>query len=254
MTVLLLVTFISLVIAVVMSVVAWRAAGEERRRSEARIAALAADIHDDDLDLGERDFDLAPAPASRRVETIEPPPLVSTPDGMFAAVRPAESGSRFATVAALGVIVVGTLATIGLLVGSGSHRSASPVSDTIENRSTGDVATASTKGGPLPLELVALGHDRDGDRLTVRGVVRNPVAGAPVQKLTAVVLMFNRDGDFLGSGRATVESSALTPGGETTFVVTVPNAADVGRYRVSFRTEDRIVPHVDRREHALARS
>ena len=254
MMVLLFVTLISLVVAVVMSIVAWRAAGEERRRSEARVAALAADIHGDDLDLEERDFDLRPEPASRPVHTAERAPLAATADGMFAAAQPAESGSRFATVAALGVIVVGTIATVGLLVGSGSHRPASPVTATIENRSGSESATAATSGGQLPLELVALGHDRDGDRLTVRGVVRNPVAGTTVQKRTAVVLMFNRDGDFLGSGRATVESPALTPGGESTFVVTVPNAADVGRYRVSFRTEDRIVPHVDRRERALARS
>jgi hypothetical protein len=45
-----------------------------------------------------------------------------------------------------------------------------------------------------------------------------------------------------------VQSSSLRPGGETTFVVTVPGAGDVGRYRVSFRTDDRIVPHVDRRK------
>ena len=36
-------------------------------------------------------------------------------------------------------------------------------------------------------------------------------------------------------------------GGESPFVVTVPGAADVGRYRVSFRTDDRVVPHIDRR-------
>ena len=43
---LLLVTLISLLLAVIMSVIAWRVAGEERRRSDARVAALAADIHD----------------------------------------------------------------------------------------------------------------------------------------------------------------------------------------------------------------
>jgi hypothetical protein len=66
--------------------------------------------------------------------------------------------------------------------------------------------------------------------------------------------MFNHEGGFLGSGRAPVESSMLSPGGESTFVVTVPGAAAVGRYRVSFRTDDRVVPHIDRREHTLARS
>jgi len=43
---LLLVTLTSMLLAAIMSLVAWRIAGDERRRSEARIAALAADIHD----------------------------------------------------------------------------------------------------------------------------------------------------------------------------------------------------------------
>ena len=49
------------------------------------------------------------------------------------------------------------------------------------------------------------------------------------------------------SGRAAVQAATLGPGGETTFVVTVSGAADVERYRVSFRTEHDVVPHVDMR-------
>jgi hypothetical protein len=78
--------------------------------------------------------------------------------------------------------------------------------------------------------------------------VRNPPSGAPVARLTAVVFAFNADGGFLASGRAIIEASALRPGGESTFVVSVPGAGAVGRYRVSFRADDRVVPHVDKRE------
>jgi hypothetical protein len=236
---LMLVTLASVLVAAIMSVVAWRAAGEERRRSEARVAALAADIHGADLDLRDR---------------------ITSPstDGLFATMQPAPSGSRFAIVVGVGVIVVGSIATGALVLSSGSHRAARTQAATnvepaaVDTRAS--VAPAANRANPLPLELVALGHDRDGDRLTVRGIVRNPSSGSPVDRLTAVVFMFNRDGGFLGSGRATVESPALGPGGESTFVVTVPGAAAVGRYRVSFRTDDRVIPHVDRREHTLARS
>jgi hypothetical protein len=62
------------------------------------------------------------------------------------------------------------------------------------------------------------------------------------------VLVYKEDGGFAGSGRATVDSAILGPGGETAFTVTVPAANQIGRYRVSFRTEDRVVPHVDRRD------
>jgi hypothetical protein len=44
----------------------------------------------------------------------------------------------------------------------------------------------------------------------------------------------------------------LGPGGETAFTVTVPGVTNVGRYRLSFRTEDRVVPHVDHRPKPLA--
>jgi hypothetical protein len=63
-----------------------------------------------------------------------------------------------------------------------------------------------------------------------------------------VVFVFTRDGAFVASGRAAVAAPALDPGAESTFVVSVPHANDVGRYRVSFRSGDRLVPHVDRRE------
>ena len=43
--------------------------------------------------------------------------------------------------------------------------------------------------------------------------------------------------------RQSVEISRATQ----PFTVTLPGAADVGRYRVSFRTSEGIVPHVDRR-------
>jgi hypothetical protein len=118
------------------------------------------------------------------------------------------------------------------------------------------VTPASAPGNDdvVPVELLALGHDRDGDRLTVRGVVRNPSAGRAVDRMTAVVFLYNRDGGFLTSGRAGIDSTALLAGGESAFVVVIPGASDVGRYRVSFRTDDRVVPHVDRRDRGQERN
>ena len=229
---LLILTFASLFLAGVMSAVAWQTTAEERRRSSARVAALAADIHDGD-------FDLEPAEAGHG---HQPAPV----SDLFTAAQPAQSGgSRFAAVIAAGVIVVGSLAALTLLLSSGSRRGtgAAPAAQT----------TRAGLATPVPLELIALGHDRTGDDLTVRGVVRNPPSGVAVERLAAVVFLFSRDGGFLTSGRATVESPALVPGGESRFVVTVPSAAEVGRYRVSFRTDERVVPHVDRREPVLAR-
>ena len=63
-----------------------------------------------------------------------------------------------------------------------------------------------------PLELIALGHERDGDGLTVRGVVRNPRPDPTVDQLTAVVMLFNRDGGLRGE-RARGRSDAQAPPG-----------------------------------------
>lgn len=251
---LLIVTIASMLLAVIMSVVAWRVAGEERRRSDARVAALTAEIHGtgDTVDDPSRDPDLEIRPA-----------IDTRGAGDLFAPAAAPSGSRLAGVMAGGVIVFGAAVTLALFMSSGSGTSASKRHATIDTRpSTETAASPVTRANPanpdapatLPLELVALGHDRAGDTLTVRGVVRNPPTGTAVGRLTAVVFAFNRDGGFLGSGRASVESPELGPGGESTFVVTVPDAGDVGRYRVSFRTDDHVVPHVDRREQALAKS
>jgi hypothetical protein len=224
---LLLVTLASTVLAAIMSVVAWRIAGDERRRSEARIAALAADIH-------------GVEGALRRIDDLElrPRSAGSTGTDLFTTVQP-RSGSRWPAVVAGGVFVLVSAAAIVIVLSGGS-------SGTTHASNQAPAVIPPPVAG-RPLELVALGHERDGDRLTVRGIVRNPESGAPVDRLTAVVFLFNHDGGFLSSGRVTVESSALRPGTESVFVVSVPGAGDVGRYRVSFRSDDRIVPHVDRR-------
>ena len=45
-----------------------------------------------------------------------------------------------------------------------------------------------------------------------------------------------------------IDAYTLAPGAESPFNVDVPGVNDVGRYRVSFKTGNRVVPHVDRRK------
>jgi hypothetical protein len=224
MTLLLLVTLTSMLLAAIMSLIAWRAAGDERRRSEARVAALAADIHGVER--------VAPFGPSDDLE-LRPRRSASAGAELFAAAQP-RPGARWPAVFAAAAVVI--------VLGSGSSGTT--------HASNQEPAVVPAPAAALPLELVALGHERDGDRLTVRGIVRNPESGAAVDRLTAVVFLFNHDGGFLSSGRVIVDAFALRPGAESIFVVTVPGAGDVGRYRVSFRTDDRVVPHVDRRAQA----
>ena len=262
---LLIVTVSSMVVAAIMSVIAWRLAAAERRRSEARIAALSAEIHAPALaGTGTRN-------GPRRAEIglrAEPPRLTAVPQPRSPQrwdedlpLRPGDSaaaGELFATAHQGGAgrlpivaAVVGALAALVL----GAVLLRGRPADTRTTPATPPAATGDnrTVAAVAPLELVALGHERDGDRLIVRGVIRNPPAASAIEALTAVVFVFNADGGFVTSARAAVDASALRAAGETAFAVTVPDAASVSRYRVSFRSGDRIVPHVDRRE-AVKRS
>jgi hypothetical protein len=272
--VLLAVTLLSAALAMVMSVIAWRVAREERRRAEVRILALAAEIHDESAMMPELDShpaigiraepprpDPAPPPrAPAAVTTLMPAtsviddltlrdapvPALPVRGDLFAAPdQPVPSGVRFAAAAAVGILAVGTAAALAVVLGTGPLTAPAKAVP----------APANTGADTLPLELVALGHDRDGDRLTVRGVVRNPAAGAPIDRLVAVVFVFDRDGGFVTSARAAVEAAALRPGDESPFVVTMAGAGDISRYRVSFRTDERVVPHIDKRDRsAMARA
>jgi hypothetical protein len=168
---------------------------------------------------------------------------------LFASAEPAPRGRSFAAVLGAGALVVGSVAALLVFLTSGAHPVASDLGRTSSKPETTGTATSSDITiQPAALELMALGHERLDDRLTVRGIVRNPHGGGAVKHMTAVVLLFNAEGGFLTSGRADIRPEGLAPGAEVPFVVTVPNAAQVGRYRVSFRTEDRVLPHVDRRQ------
>jgi hypothetical protein len=96
------------------------------------------------------------------------------------------------------------------------------------------------------LELLSMRHERDGDTLSVTGLVRNP-GGSAARGVIAVVFAFDHAGNFVASGRAPLDFVTLAPGDESPFHVTIPHVSDVARYRVSFRTESGVVRHVDRR-------
>ena len=60
-------------------------------------------------------------------------------------------------------------------------------------------------------------------------------------------MLYNSQGTVVASGQAPVVEAALTPGAESTFAVTLPDQATLGRYRVSFKADERVISHVDRR-------
>jgi hypothetical protein len=262
---LIFVTISAIVVAIAACGVAWRTVREDRQRSDARVAALAQDIHGSDaFDLDLRGtprassvrYASAPAPSKGSPRNADPAPgdpdrAARYAEPMFVAtVAPARGGSRFSlALAVVCFIAVTVLAAAMVLSGSPAVPAASARESTTARSAAlaGSADRDTSASASVPLELVSLAHERDGDTLTVRGTVRNPSSGSEMSRLTAVVFLFDRDGGFLTSGRAAVDSPQLIPGGESAFSVSVPAVGAVARYRVSFRSGDRIVSHVDKR-------
>jgi len=204
---LLVVSISAVAVAIAAVAYAWRIARDERSRSEARVAALAA-------------------------------ALDGTPDETAASMfeRAPRSGLQGRPLLKLGVGFAMAVLLIVLFAMSGDRHATA--ADEPRNTSQPESEQA--------LELLSMRHARAGDNLTVTGLVRNRGAAATAAVM-AVVFVFDRDGGFVASGRAPLEFNGIAHGDESPFQVTIADVKDVGRYRVSFRTDAGIVPHVDRR-------
>jgi hypothetical protein len=209
-------TFISLAVAATMTAIVLRLIVQERRRSAARVAALEADIYRTE----EEDILVLHDPLSTVRDSVH---VLSGPSRAPLGLTP----------------LLAVFAAIAFAVFAGMSRYRATAAE--------PARPVQAQAADQALQLVSLNHERSDDRLTISGTVRNPPRGAEVDHLTAVVLVFNQQGGYLTSGRSPIESATLLPGAEAKFIVTVPGASDVGKYRVSFRTDDRVVPHVDRR-------
>ena len=202
---------------------AWRLRSEERRRSEARVAALANAID-------------AAEPAARALRARQA--AGTRADSMF---EPEHSAAAHgAPVIRIGI---GIAMAVALLVAVAMSNRGVSGDSTNETAATRPASAHSAS----PLELISMRHERAKDTLKVSGLVRNPRNGEAVSRVTAVVFVFNRAGAYVTSGRAALDFTTLEPGDESPFVVTIPDASDVGKYRVSFRTEAGVVQHLDRR-------
>jgi hypothetical protein len=286
------ITIVSLVVALVMSVAAWRLMRDEKQRSAARVAALSVAASEPSLVNRPAGFAKTPTP-SEALEQNEPAvrtvtrapwtsPSTARPAQVAAVSMPAEfsAGARTAPPElplnqpahrSLGerepshssherevvTHASGFLGATELPRDNGGRQKTLAfaavmlfvvMSGGLVWMMSGPEGTSAAAVGPnSPLELVSLTHARQNDKLAVSGLVRNPVNGKRIEHLSAVVFLFDRMGTFVTSSRANVDFLNLGAGDESPFVVSLAAPATVSRYRVSFRTDDGIVPHIDRR-------
>lgn len=256
-TLLIVVTAISLAMAAGLAIVVLKLVGDDRRRSEARVAALTA-MSEAPVSRPQRSADIAPEPAATRPLPIAqataprahtPPrlddleirraePVVPGLADLFAdRNQPSPWGRRVAVIGALAVVV----AAIGFAIASSSDDKPAPAA-------AGATLQTPAAAEPVPLELVSLRHLQQAQSLTVTGLVQNPRTGAPLSRVVVTAFAFGPDGTFLSSSRAPLDFTTLAPGDESPFVVTVPVTGVVSRYRIGFRAEDGgVIAHVDKR-------
>ena len=251
------VTLLSMTMAAALSVIVWRMLRVERRRSDARVMALAElAAHEPPVLVAPHPPRVAPREETPRRERAQAPPARAVPQPspdlalrdapvaaptIFAEREPSSSpwGKRFAVMSGLG-LAVAAIVLFGLTerersTGSASHQLVRPAA-----------ATSSAAPG---LELLSLHDTRQPGTLTIAGLVQNPRDGAMLTRVTVTAFAFDASGAFLASGRALLDVTALAPGDESPFVVTVPVTENVARYRIGFRGDDgRVIAHTDRRQ------
>ena len=248
------VTIISLLLAWAMAIVTWQRIRAERRLSDARAAALMAELTRDaaspDGPGGRPErrppivYPAAAAaepPPGRRRAPVElrlpftapeeaPEARGETPRAnlwreVLAPTPPAQPhwGHRLAAVA-VGTVLV---AAVSL-----ATRAPGPRDQT---------------AAAAPVELLSLDHRKQGDYLAVSGSLRNPPGGQERAKLSITATVFDRTGAVIGTGQTPLPVTVLPPGGETAFTISLPDADQINRYRVSFMEDQASLPHVDRR-------
>ena len=263
--VLLTVTVLSLAMAMAMAFIVAKLMREERARSEARVNALTT-------------MALLPAavpPVVPSQAVAETPAAVRPPGRLVAraayveharverassaddldlrpaaesvagvshlfeeAAAPSPWGRRFAVIGALAAVVIAVAFVLG---STHSSVTASPTAGAAAQQPPPVLESA-------PLELVALRHTQEAERLVITGLVQNPRGGVRMSHVVATAFLFGPDGAFLTSSRAPLDFTTLSPGDESPFVVNVPVTGQVARYRIGFRTEDgRVIEHVDKR-------
>jgi hypothetical protein len=280
--VLIAVTSVSLVIAVVMSVVAWTLLKNERQRSAARVEALEALAFTDDLSEtmhvktverpAAREAAVTPAPAEAAPAAMAPAAVETKPAAGIdsqaedwdlalsgrpsrdfhpvakASPRDTTRDDMFEHAPAQGVAGRRWLAVaaVVLVVGAGVAVAAALRSPEIVA-----AVAASHEADGSPLALLSLRHTTEADgTFTVTGFVQNPLVGRQLEGLEAVVYLYDDSGRYFATGRGPLEVPTIAPGDESPFVVKVAVTTPISRYRVGFRSQNgRVVAHVDRRGH-----
>jgi len=240
------VTGVALALAVGMSIVAMRLLRGERHRSAARVAALESAAFDD-LEFRDPVDDVDEPLARRWIDEADEEPIDVPTGPMFAATdEPAAPGRRWFALAGVALVMAALVGTIYVVFKPATVDAASPSSSVPATGLSESVPASAAQ--TRPIELLSLKHTVDGSAFTLVGLVVNPIDAAPLSRVVAVVYLFDKDGAYFASGKASLEFPTMRPGEESPFTITVEHVGRIGKYRVGFRRDDgSVIAHLDKR-------
>lgn len=257
--VLVTITLLALLTTVAMAAVAWTLMQEERRRSDARVASLSAELEtaggpsvvesatraagdrwlEHEASVESDPLAAFPSRFDASSPEVEPGAPQSQPNALFSAAsrQDQDATERLFPALATGAVLMCVGLAVVLLLSSIPAASAPGSSSN----------TRASSAQAQPLELMSVESSATPGRIQLTGVVRNPVGAMPLSRVTAVAHFFGHDGGFLGSSRTTI-GKRLDPDQDANFALVSDVVGDVARYRVSFRADDDTpLSHVDRR-------
>jgi hypothetical protein len=219
------ITLLSLVLAAVSGLIAWRSIRREHLRADARVASLAAAI--DDTPAFEDNFDFrseasSELPGNDAWATLPMYSPTLDASGAHPSVR-----RRLLTMG-IGAAAVVTVVVLIAMTGDRYDPPARPV----------------VSPHAESLELLSLRATREGASLAVTGLVRSRTE-EPLATVTAVVSAIDAKGRPVGRG--SVPLATILPQRESRFFVTISDVSEAARYRVSFRSATGVIRHIDRR-------
>ncbi|HYN06223.1 MAG TPA: hypothetical protein VES67_02430 [Vicinamibacterales bacterium] len=256
----------SFALGAAMTLFAWSTVRENRRREAARVVLLSglafppgapADVlangpADGPTDVGR------PFRAGKNSIPEEPPytyqlasdeflserstasESTSAPEPLFS--EPAKSGAASRRTIALAAVCA------VMTVGVGTFKWFSAASTNATSAPAAPATTASVTRPEPRVELLALDHATTPAGLVVTGRLRNPIDGASLHDIVAVVEVLDRTGRVLTTARAPIGRAVLNAGEWSDFSVAASKAANIARYRVEFHARERErVPQIDLR-------
>src|SRR5687768_4076807 len=211
-----------------MSLFAWNVVRQNRRREDARVALLSGRAFpggvrpDAVTDIGADDIRSLPVDEFRSAPPLASGTLFSEPETSGAAPR------RSIAIAGVCLVLAIVFGTYRWLIRDDAAGTA--VSQPVASATMVSVTPPVKAPADPRVELLSLNHRATASAFLVTGRVRNPIGGAPLHDVVAVVHLIDAAGRVLMTVRAPIKGAALNAGEGSEFSATAAKATNVARY------------------------